>query len=202
MPDNEPVYDDRVAVLVDVQNMFYSAKYLKQSKVDYGKLLTGILDGRSLVRAIAYIVQKPDVDQSGFHDALSRIGFDLRVKEMKIHPQVGDKKSVAKGSHDITITCDALMLAPKVDTIVLVTGDGDFAILADRLKALGCRVEVVSFDGSTAGDLIHAADEFIPINDEWIFKEKKFEQQATAVAVAAPSYEGLPADDDESIGNK
>lgn len=202
-------FPQRIGILIDVQNMFYSAKLLHQSKVDYGRLLREITGTRQLVRAIAYIVQKPDVNQSGFHEALTRFGYELKIKELKIRPDPdGRSGTSAKGSWDIGLTIDALMMAPRLDTVVLVTGDGDYVPLVETLKALGCRVEVVSFERSTAGELIRAADQYIPIQDAWIFKEKKFE---TAAQTSSPSsmggvlgstapgqtvYEGLPKDED------
>lgn len=204
-------FPQRIGIFIDVQNMFYSAKLLHQSKVDYGRLLREITGTRQLVRAIAYIVQKPDVNQSGFHEALTRFGYELKIKELKIRPDPdGRGGTVAKGSWDVGMTIDALMMAPKLDTIILVTGDGDYVPLVDSLKCQGCRVEVVSFERSTAGELIKAADQYIPIQESWIFKEKKFEQQAAAVAPVAPGnggvlgstapgqtvYEGLPKDEE------
>lgn len=203
-------FPQRIGIFIDVQNMFYSAKLLHQSKVDYGRLLREITGTRQLVRALAYIVQKPDVNQSGFHEALSRFGYELKIKELKIRPDPdGRGGTVAKGSWDVGMTIDALMMAPKLDTVVLVTGDGDYVPLIDTLKCHGCRVEVVSFERSTAGELIKAADQYIPIQESWIFKEKKFEQQPAAAPAptgnggvlgsTAPGqtvYEGLPKDEE------
>ena len=202
-------FPQRIGIFIDVQNMFYSAKLLHQSKVDYGRLLREITGTRQLVRAIAYIVQKPDVNQSGFHEALTRFGYELKIKELKIRPDPeGRAGTSAKGSWDIGLTIDALMMAPRLDTVVLVTGDGDYVPLVDTLKAQGCRVEVVSFERSTAGELIRAADQYIPIQDAWIFKEKKFESlpqpggvpamggQLGSTAPGQTVYEGLPKDED------
>jgi uncharacterized LabA/DUF88 family protein len=199
----------RLGIFVDVQNMFYSAKLLHQSKVDYGRLLREITGTRHLVRAIAYIVQKPDVNQAGFHEALSRFGYELKIKELKIRPDPeGRSGTTAKGSWEIGLTIDAMMMAPKLDTITLVTGDGDYVPLVECLKVHGCRVEVVSFERSTAGELIKAADQYIPIQDSWIFKEKKFEAAASGIQSGASSsglgstasgqtvFEGLPRDED------
>src|SRR5579862_3947777 len=195
-------FPQRLGIFVDVQNMFYSAKLLHQSKVDYGRLLKEITGTRHLVRAIAYIVQKPDVNQAGFHEALSRFGYELKIKELKIRPDSERSErggGAAKGSWEIGLTIDALMMAPKLDTCTLVTGDGDYVPLVECLKLHGCRVEVVSFERSTAGELIRAADAYIPIQESWIFKEKKFEALAAAAGSgSAPShaYEGLPRDED------
>jgi uncharacterized LabA/DUF88 family protein len=200
-------FPQRLGIFVDVQNMFYSAKLLHQSKVDYGRLLREITGTRHLVRAIAYIVQKPDVNQAGFHEALSRFGYELKIKELKIRPDPeGRSGSTAKGSWEIGLTIDALMMSPKLDTVTLVTGDGDYVPLVECLKVHGCRVEVVSFERSTAGELIKAADQYIPIQEGWIFKEKKFENVGAAAPLGhsglgptAPGqtvFEGLPRDED------
>lgn len=168
----------RVGVFVDVQNMFYAAKKLHQSKVDYGKLLAGAVDGRQLVRAIAYIVQKSDIDQTGFQDALCRFGFELRVKELKIRED-GEGRNVAKGNWDVGMTVEIMSLASKLDVVVLVSGDNDLLPLVEYLVRVGVRVELVSFVGSTATQLQRACHFFTPIEAEWTFKEKKFEQEAT-----------------------
>jgi uncharacterized LabA/DUF88 family protein len=192
-------FPQRLGIFVDVQNMFYSAKLLHQSKVDYGRLLREITGTRHLVRAIAYIVQKPDVNQAGFHEALSRFGYELKIKELKIRPDPDRSGGTAKGSWEIGLTIDAIMMAPRLDTVTLVTGDGDYVPLVECLKLHGCRVEVVSFERSTAGELIRAADQYIPIQEGWIFKEKKFEALAAGAAQPSSSghgYEGLPRDED------
>lgn len=194
-------FPQRLGIFVDVQNMFYSAKLLHQSKVDYGRLLREITGTRHLIRAIAYIVQKPDVNQAGFHDALSRFGYELKIKELKIRPDPEGRSGVtAKGSWEIGLTIDALSMAHKLDCVTLVTGDGDYVPLVEYLKMNGCRVEVVSFERSTASELIKAADQYIPIQEAWIFKEKKFETAGASglMSGVAPSgmYEGLPRDED------
>jgi uncharacterized LabA/DUF88 family protein len=199
-------FPQRLGIFVDVQNMFYSAKLLHQSKVDYGRLLREITGTRHLIRAIAYIVQKPDVNQAGFHEALSRFGYELKIKELKIRPDPdGRAGTTAKGSWEIGMTIDAITMASKLDCVTLVTGDGDYVPLVECLKMNGCRVEVVSFERSTAGELVKAADQYIPIQEAWIFKEKKFENTSSSTVlpgVLGPTtsgntvYEGLPRDDD------
>jgi uncharacterized LabA/DUF88 family protein len=166
----------RVGVFVDVQNMFYAAKNLHQSKVDYGKLLKGIVGDRQLIRAVAYIVQKPEVNQSGFHEALTRFGYELRVKELIIR-DLGEGRTVAKGNWDVGMTVEIMSLAPRLDVVVLVSGDNDMLSLVDYLKHHGVRVELVSFEGSTAGQLMQSCHFFTPIHADWTFKEKKFERK-------------------------
>ena len=164
----------RVGIFVDVQNMFYSAKNMHQSKIDYRRLMDEITGSRSLVRTIAYMVKKPDVDQSGFEDALSRLGYDLKVKELKIR-----NDGSSKGDWAVGMTMDIISMVSKLDVVVFVTGDGDFAPLLDYVRNNGCRAEVVSFRGSTATELLERADAYIPIEGDMLFKIKKYEREAT-----------------------
>ena len=158
----------RVGVFVDVQNMFYSAKALHHSRIDYSKLLLEIVADRHLIRAIAYVVQKSEVDQSAFIEALTRLGYEIKTKELRMRPD-----GTAKGDWDMGIAIDSIAISPKLDTVVLVSGDGDFAPLVHMLKARGCRVEVVSFRKSTAMDLVDAATVYTSIEESLLFKERK-----------------------------
>jgi len=148
----------RLGVFVDVQNMFYSAKYQYRSKLDFSKLLEHAVQGRELVRAIAYLVQTPDIDQSHFITMLQQTGYEVRAKTLRLRPD-----GTAKGDWDMGIALDTLSLSDRLDTIVMVTGDGDFVDLVSLLKARGTRVEVLSFPFSTAEELKVAASEFRPI---------------------------------------
>lgn len=159
----------RIGIFVDVQNMFYSAKSQYQSKIDYSKLLEKICQGRRLIRSTAYVVQKPNVDQSSFLEALRRSGYEVKSKQLVIRDD-----GSSKADWNMGIALDALSLASKLDTVVLVSGDGDFVPLVDMLKNWGCRTEVVSFEECTSNDLIRACDQFVDINKSVLFKEKKF----------------------------
>lgn len=161
--------DQRVGLFVDVQNMFYAAKTLHQSKVDYRKLLEGVVAGRRLVRAIAYVMQKTDVDQNSFLEALRHSGYEVREKELTIRDDVS-----SKGDWKVEIALDAMAMEPRLDCVCLVTGDGDFVPLVEHLSARGCRVEVVSFGQSTSNELMRAAHQFIPIEQGFLFREEKF----------------------------
>src|SRR3990172_12604316 len=169
--DAVTMFRQRLGIFVDGQNMFYSAKALHQSKIDYSKLLEEIVGSRNLIRAIAYVVQKPEVDQSSFTDALERLGYEIKSKDLRLRPD-----GTAKGDWDMGIAIDTIAIAPKLDTVVLVSGDGDFAPLVEMLKAHGCRVEVVSFRRSTAIELINAATQYTAIEESMLFKEKKFQK--------------------------
>jgi len=152
--------DQRIAVLIDVQNMFYSAMNIFGKKVDFAEVLNRIVRGRKLVRAIAYIVQSPEVDQSKFLEFLDSIGVEVKKKSLKVRPD-----GTAKGDWDMGIAIDSINLAPRVDVIALVSGDGDFAVLVEKLKAIGTKVEVYSFPSSTAEALKEAADYYQPLDN-------------------------------------
>ncbi len=151
--------DQRVAVSVDVQNMYYSAKNLYDTKVNFDRLLKSAVAGRKLTRALAYVIKADTPDESNFFEALRKIGYEVRIKELKeFH---GGQK---KGDWDMGMAIDAIKMAPKFDSLVLVTGDGDFASLVKHLQARGVRVEVMSFGKSTSKDLREVANKFIDMD--------------------------------------
>jgi len=146
----------RVGVFVDVSNMYYSAKNLYGAKVDFGKVLSAAVSGRNLIRAFAYVIKADVGTEKEFFDALEKRGFEVRMKDLQIF--YGGAK---KGDWDVGMSMDAVRIADKVDVIVLVTGDGDFAALADYLKNnKGCRVEAIGFERTTSSHLINAVDAF------------------------------------------
>ncbi len=150
----------RVGVFVDVQNMYYSAKNLYGAKVNFAQLLKTAVAGRSLIRAIAYVIKADVKDEKNFFDALEMIGYEVKSKDLQIF--YGGNK---KGDWDIGIAMDTIELAQKLDTIVLVSGDGDFIDLLHHLKrAMGCRVEVVAFGKSSSSKLKEEADSFTDLD--------------------------------------
>ncbi len=164
--------DQRVAVLVDIQNMYYSAKQLYHQKVNFTNILKTAVAGRQLVRALAYVINADMEGESGFHQALERIGFEVKAKDLQVF--LGGAK---KGDWDVGIAMDALRLAPKVDVIVLVTGDGDFVDLVRYLQgAFGCRVEAMSFKKTCSQKLVDETDELITIDEpKYLIKDTRGE---------------------------
>jgi len=147
--------NQRVAVFVDVQNMYYSAKQLYHSKVNFAKILTDAVAGRQLIRSFAYAISADVGKEEEFHEALSRIGYDVKLKDLQIF--YGGAK---KGDWDVGIAMDVLKMANKVDVIVLVSGDGDFKELLEYVKHQGCRTEVMAFDKAASGKLKSEAGQF------------------------------------------
>lgn len=154
-------FEQRVGVFIDVQNMFYAAKHLYSSKLNFPKLLDFIARGRPLCRAIAYVVKTPEIDQSNFLTMLRSNGYEVRVKDLKQRPD-----GSSKGDWDMGLALDALMMSEKLDVVAIVSGDGDFVELVSALKARGTRVEVYSFPYSTAEELRGAATEFFQMGPE------------------------------------
>lgn len=152
--------DQRIGIFVDVQNLYYSAKNLYNSKVNFNNILKRATDGRRLIRAIAYVIKADIKEERNFFEALENIGFEVKTKDLQTF--AGGAK---KGDWDIGIAMDAIELASKLDTIVLISGDGDFVPLVEHLRrAMGCRIEVMAFGKSSSGRLKETADKFIDMD--------------------------------------
>ncbi|HLC65403.1 MAG TPA: NYN domain-containing protein [Candidatus Nanoarchaeia archaeon] len=149
----------RVGVFVDVQNLYYSAINLYESKVNFSVILREAVRDRQLVRAIAYVIKADVKDEENFFEALERIGYEVRAKDIQIF--FGGKK---KGDWDVGIAMDIMRVAAKLDTVVLVSGDGDFKDLLEHVKSLGCRAEVIAFGKSSSNKLVEIADDFIDLD--------------------------------------
>ena len=153
--------DQRVAVLVDSQNLYHSAQSRYSRNIDYAALLDAAVNDRRLTRAIAYVIRADAEDEESFFEALVDIGFETKIKDIKRFPD-GSKKA----DWDVGMSLDAVTLANHVDTIVLCTGDGDFSRLCSHLRHEGVRPEVMAFASSTAEELIEEADSFRDIGDD------------------------------------
>jgi uncharacterized LabA/DUF88 family protein len=141
--------------------MYYSAKNLYNAKVSFSSLLKVAVKDRALVRAIAYVIKADVKDENNFFDALEKIGFEVKSKDLQVF--FGGAK---KGDWDIGIAMDMIELAPKLDTVILVSGDGDFVDLVQHLRrGMGCRVEVMAFGKSASGKLKEEADLFTDLDD-------------------------------------
>lgn len=153
--------NQRVGVFVDIQNMYYSAKQFYNSKVNFAYILNRAVSGRKLVRAIAYVIKADIKEEENFFEALEKIGYDVRSKDLQTF--FGGAK---KGDWDVGIAMDIMRMASKLDVIVLVSGDGDFKDLVEHVKALGCRAEVIAFKKTASSRILNEADEFIDLDKE------------------------------------
>lgn len=149
-----------VAIFVDAQNMYHSARNLYKAKVNFKELLKFALAGRNLIRANAYVVKSDLPEEQAFFEALEKSGYYLKMKDLQVYP--GGFK---KGDWDVGITIDAISIIPKIEVVVLVTGDGDFVPLVEYLKHQGVTVEVIAFRRSASSKLISAADKFYDLEE-------------------------------------
>lgn len=153
--------EQRVGVLVDVQNLYYTAKVLYKKKVNFKNILAEGIGNRKFIRAIAYGVTTEEGLEEKFFEALEKHGFEMKTKDLQIF--AGGSK---KADWDVGITVDAIKMSKSLDVIVLVSGDGDYVPMIEYVQnTTGCRVEVIAFQKSTSAKLIEAADEFTDLSE-------------------------------------
>ncbi|WP_237359883.1 NYN domain-containing protein [Vibrio marisflavi] len=157
----------KVAILVDVQNVYYTTRDKYQSGFDYNQFWYVVTQGREVVAANAYAISSKDPKQRQFHHILRGVGFNVQLK-----PFIQRMDGSCKGDWDVGIALDAIELAEEADIIVLVSGDGDFEILVERIQnKFGNKVEVYGVPSLTAQNLIDAADQFTPITEDFLIKK-------------------------------
>ena len=136
--------EQRVGILIDVQNLYHSAKQIYHGRVNFKEVLKSATAGRKLIRVIAYVIKTESGEEKSFFEVLAKLGIEMRVKDLQIFP--GGMK---KGDWDVGLAIDAVRLAESLDAVVLVTGDGDFVPLVEYLKFnKGLQVEVMAFGRS------------------------------------------------------
>jgi len=160
--------EQRVEVLIDVQNLYYSARNLYGKKVNFGEVLKEGVAGRKFIRSFAYVVRTKTGEEKPFFDALTKLGIETRVRDLQEF--YGGAK---KADWDVGIVIDAIRTAASLDVIVLASGDGDFIPLVEYLKNQGKRVEILSFGKTTSLKLKEIADEFIDLDLDEKFLLKK-----------------------------
>lgn len=153
--------EQRVAILIDTQNLYHSAKNLYKSKVNFGEVVKTALQDRKLIRALSYVVNTESGEESAFFEALEKLGIEIKTKDLQIF--YGGAK---KADWDVGMAIDAIKLAHKVDAIVLATGDGDFIPLVEYVKSQGCQVEAITFGRSASSKLREAVDDFIDMDED------------------------------------
>ena len=152
--------EQRVAIFIDTQNMYYSARNLYGARVNFKNIVEDAVAGRKLTRAIAYVVSTKTGEEKPFFEALKGAGIETKEKELQIY---GGMK---KADWDVGMAMDAVKLAPSLDAVVLVTGDGDFIPLIEYLQNnRGLQVEVMAFGKSASGKLREAADDFTDLGE-------------------------------------
>src|SRR6266705_361007 len=142
--------NQRVGIFIDTQNLYHCAKNIYGAKVNFDQVVKDGLLGRSLTRAVAYVITTESGDEKNFFEALGKMGIETKTKNLQIFS--GGAK---KADWDVGLAVDAIKLAPKLDAVIIVSGDGDFVPLVEYLKVNeGCQVEVMSFGKSSSAKLI------------------------------------------------
>ncbi len=153
--------NQRVGVFIDTQNLYHSAKNLYKTRVDFGKVLEDSVSGRQLIRARAYVVTTESGEESNFFEAMEKLGIEIKTKDLQVF--FGGAK---KADWDVGLAIDAITAAPKLDAVILATGDGDFIPLVEYLQHhSGCQVEVISFGKSSSSRLREMCDEFTDMDE-------------------------------------
>ena len=170
---------EKVAVFVDGANLYHSIKSYYKGVLDYGVLLETAVNGRKLLRATFYIVEKQETDDSGasggtsgarsFVYNLNKFGYKVRSKPLAVHESLsaeGERVVSHKGDWDVGIVVDMIRLANHADTYVLVSGDGDYVEAVEYLQSeKGLRVEVVSAGQCTSQALLDICDLHTDLGD-------------------------------------
>lgn len=153
--------EQRVGIFIDVQNLYHSAKNLFNARVNFKEILKTAVAGRKLIRAAAYVIKTESGEEQPFFEALTRLGIETKIKELQIF--IGGLK---KADWDVGLAIDAVRLAPSLDVIVLMSGDGDFVPLVEYLKNQGKQVEVMAFGKTASSRLREAADDFFDFSED------------------------------------
>ena len=152
----------RIAIFVDVQNIYYTTRQAYGRQFNYRNLWQRISSQGQIISATAYAIHRGDDKQLKFQNALKQIGFAVKLK-----PYIQRSDGSAKGDWDVGITIDVMEAAKEVDTIVLLTGDGDFDLLVEKIKKdYGVSAEVFGVPAFTAKSLIDAASIYHPIEED------------------------------------
>lgn len=152
----------KISIFVDVQNIYYTTRQAYGRQFNYRKLWQDISKQGDIVSATAYAIARNDDNQRKFQDALQHIGFSIRLK-----PFIQRSDGSAKGDWDVGITIDVLDQAASVDTVILLSGDGDFDLLLQKIgQDFSVTTEVYGVPALTANSLIAAADTYHAIDED------------------------------------
>jgi len=152
----------KIAVFADVQNIYYTTRQAYGRQFNYRKLWQRISTEGEIVSATAYAIDRGNDKQLRFQDALKHIGFSVKLK-----PYIQRSDGSAKGDWDVGITIDVLETAKAVDTVVLLSGDGDFDLLLHKIKQdFAVNTEVYGVPAFTARSLIESASTWHRIEDD------------------------------------
>jgi uncharacterized LabA/DUF88 family protein len=157
----------KITILVDVQNVYYTTRQAYGRNFDYNRFWRRVTSEREVIKAIAYSCDKGDKKQKQFQNILQAIGFEVKLK-----PYIQRSDGSAKCDWDVGITIDAMEYGKASDVVVLVSGDGDFALLVEKLRnAFGNTVEVYGVPQLTASALISSASKYVAVENDLLLNK-------------------------------
>lgn len=175
--------------------MYHSAKHVHNARVNFGALVEAAVGSRQLVRAIAYVAKSKTGEETAFFEALLQSGIELKIKDVQEF-----SSGAKKADWDVGMAVDAIAMSPKVDAVVLVTGDGDFVPLVEYLRGHGVICEVAAFAESTSQALREHADAFLDLSgdtDRFLLESKKTRPAGKTTGRRSPRVsESAPKDED------
>ncbi len=186
----------RVGVFIDVQNMYYSARNIYGSKVNYGNIVKAAAGNQKLIRAVAYTISTKTGDELPFFEALHKSGIEVNTKEL-LEYESGQKK----GDWDVGITVDIIRMLDTLDVVVIVSGDGDYVPLGEYIKNKGRVFHVVSFRESTSGKLVEEADIYTNLSDnlnEFLIRDAKYRPAQQRVGSTTDTFDDVIAEQSEN----
>ncbi len=164
--------EQRIGLFIDAQNLYHSANRIYNANVNFKNLLPEVIAGRNLIRSIAYVITTDSGEENPFFEALEKVGVETKTKDLQIF--YGGAK---KADWDVGLAVDAIRLAPKLDAVIIFSGDGDYVPLVEYLKLnAGCQVEIVSIGKTTSQRLVEVADDFFDISSnskKFLIKKRK-----------------------------
>ena len=155
----------KIALFADVQNLYYTVRQAHGCHFNYSALWADVSRRGTIVEAYAYAIERGDPRQQQFQQILRKLGFTVKLK-----PYIQRSDGSAKGDWDVGITIDVLDAAARVDEVVLASGDGDFDLLLERVRAAGVEATAYGVPGLTAQSLTRAATRYVPIEGNLLWR--------------------------------
>lgn len=155
-----PHPDQRVGIFIDTQNMYYSARNAFSRRVNFKNIVTDAVQGRKLIRAIAYVVRTKTAEETPFFEALMKMGIELQEKELMEYDS-GHKKA----DWDVGLAVDVIRMLDMLDVVVIVSGDGDFIPLVEYVRNRGRIVEIMGFGETTSTKLIESTQIYTNLSE-------------------------------------
>ena len=157
---------EKTGLFVDVQNIYYTVREALKGQFDYNSFWRRIAANEcQMIVANAYAIDRQDEKQIQFQNILRGIGFAVKLK-----PYISRQDGSSKGDWDVGITIDMMEESPRLDRLILLSGDGDFDMLVEKLRSKDKIVDVYGVKKLSAESLIKSASSFRDIDQTYLMK--------------------------------